>query len=249
MNKIFIAFLVTLISGLSTTIGALFMYLRVKNINRFICISLSFSGAIMFFISLFELIPDGFFYLQSKFGIVVAFLILICMIFLGNVIIEGINTIIDKKKSNASSLYKVGILSMIGLMIHNMPEGVLTFLSSSIDLELGIKLSIAIMLHNIPEGIAIAVPIYYGKGKKSSAFLYTFLSGFSELFGAIIAFLFLYKYLSNTMISIILLLVAGIMISISFNEIYTEVAKYKKKHMYIGVLLGLIIVILTEFVL
>ena len=122
MNNIFIAFLVTLISGLSTTIGALFMYLRVKNVNRFICISLSFSGAIMFFISLFELIPDGFFYLQSKFGMVVAFLILICMIFLGYVIIEGINKVIDKKKSSASSLYKVGILSMIGLMIHNMPE-------------------------------------------------------------------------------------------------------------------------------
>ena len=138
---------------------------------------------------------------------------------------------------------------MIGLMIHNMPEGILTFLSSTININLGIKLSVAIMLHNIPEGIAIAIPTYYGTNKKSRAFTYTLISGFAETIGAVVAYLFLYRFLSNLLISLILLFVSGIMVSISFNEILKEVEKYSKKNIILGTLLGLIVVILTEFVL
>ena len=77
------------------------------------------------------------------------------MLVIGNLIIKIIDGFTSKNNSN--SLEKIGILSMIGLMIHNMPEGILTFLSSTININLGIKLSVAIMLHNIPEGMAVGV--------------------------------------------------------------------------------------------
>lgn len=247
MNNIYIPFLITFLAGISTTIGYLFIYLKPRNINNFIGFSLAFSGSIMFFISLFELIPEGFFYLLKEYNLFIAIIVLIGMLVIGNILIKVIDKFTSKNKSN--NLEKIGILSMIGLMIHNMPEGILTFLSSSININLGIKLSIAIMLHNIPEGIAIAIPTYYGTNKKSRAFTYTLISGFAETIGAVIAYLFLYKFLSNLLISLILLFVSGIMVSISFNEIYKEVEKYSRKYIIIGTLLGLFVVILTEFVL
>lgn len=247
MNNIYIPFLITFLAGISTTIGYLFIYLKPRNINNFIGFSLAFSGSIMFFISLFELIPEGFFYLLKEYNLFIAIIVLMGMLVIGNILIKVIDKFTSKNKSN--NLEKIGILSMIGLMIHNMPEGILTFLSSSININLGIKLSIAIMLHNIPEGIAIAIPTYYGTNKKSRAFIYTLISGFAETIGAIIAYLFLYKFLSNLLISLILLFVSGIMVSISFNEIYKEVEKYSRKYIIIGTLLGLFVVILTEFVL
>lgn len=247
MNNIYIPFLITFLAGISTTIGYLFIYLKPRNINNFIGFSLAFSGSIMFFISLFELIPEGFFYLLKEYNLFIAIIVLIGMLLIGNILIKVIDKFTSKNKSN--NLEKIGILSMIGLMIHNMPEGILTFLSSSININLGIKLSIAIMLHNIPEGIAIAIPTYYGTNKKSRAFIYTLISGFAETIGAVIAYLFLYKFLSNLLISLILLFVSGIMVSISFNEIYKEVEKYSRKYIIIGTLLGLFVVILTEFIL
>lgn len=247
MNNIYIPFLIAFLAGISTTIGYLFIYLKPRNINNFIGFSLAFSGSIMFFISLFELIPEGFFYLLKEYNLFIAIIVLIGMLVIGNILIKVIDKFTSKNKSN--NLEKIGILSMIGLMIHNMPEGILTFLSSSININLGIKLSIAIMLHNIPEGIAIAIPTYYGTNKKSRAFTYTLISGFAETIGAVIAYLFLYKFLSNLLISLILLFVSGIMVSISFNEIYKEVEKYSRKYIIIGTLLGLFVVILTEFVL
>ena len=57
MNNFYIPFLITFLAGISTTIGYFFIYLKPKNVNGFIGFSLAFSGSIMFFISLFELIP------------------------------------------------------------------------------------------------------------------------------------------------------------------------------------------------
>ena len=246
MNNILIPFLISMLAGLSTLIGCLFIYIKPKNVDKFIGISLSFSATIMILISILELIPEGFFYLNNKYGLLYSVLILILMLLIGYLI----NIFINKKinTTSNSNLYKVGILSMIALMIHNLPEGILTFLTSTIDLKLGIKLSLAIMMHNIPEGIAIAVPIYYATNSKYKAIKNTLISGLSEPLGALLAYLFLYRFISDTMISIILLFVAGIMISISINDIFEEARNYSNKHTIIGFIIGLIFVLFSGLI-
>ena len=66
-------------------------------------------------------------------------------------IILIINKFIVKFSKNEKSLYKLGILNMIALMVHNFPEGIASFMSSYADISLGIKIAVALMLHNIPE--------------------------------------------------------------------------------------------------
>ena len=111
-------------------------------------------------------------------------------------------------------------------MFHNIPEGITTFISSNQDLKLGITLSIGIALHNIPEGISIAVPIYYATKNKKKAILLTFISGFSEFFGAILAYLFLAPIITSLGLGIILALAAGIMIHISIYELIPTAYQY-----------------------
>ena len=55
--------------------------------------------------------------------------------------------------------------------------------------------------------------------------------------------------MSNFLISIILLFVAGIMISISINDIFDEARKYSNKYILIGFILGVIMIVVTQFVL
>ena len=88
MNNFYIPFLITFLAGISTTIGYFFIYLKPKNVNGFIGFSLAFSGSIMFFISLFELIPDGFFYLLKEYNLFVAAIVLLGMLVIGNLIIK-----------------------------------------------------------------------------------------------------------------------------------------------------------------
>lgn len=247
MSNVTLSLLISFLAGISTFIGGLVVFIKFKDKNKFLAFSLSFSLSVMLSISVFELIPESIMTLLNRMSFLLAFLSGLFMFILGKILVNKINYKTHLLSGN--SLYRVGVLSMIALMIHNFPEGIATFMASYNDISTGISLGIAIMLHNIPEGIAIAIPTYYGTNKKSRAFIYTLISGFAETIGAVVAYLFLYRFLSNLLISLILLFVSGIMVSISFNEIFKEVEKYSKKNIVLGTLLGLIVVILTEFVL
>lgn len=247
MNNFYYAFLISTIAGLSTMLGCLFIFIRVKNINRFLSISLSFSAIVMILISIFDLIPHSFFYLflKHKFnGLILSFIVFI----IGILLIKFSNYIINRLEEKGSSLYKLGIISAIVLMLHNIPEGIITFLTSSNDLKLGLKVAIAITLHNIPEGICIGVPIYYSTHKVGKAIKTTLISGLSEPLGAILAYLFLYKYINNTILNIIFILVAGIMISLAINDILKESLKFSNKnnkYIYVGFIIGIIFFVIS----
>ncbi len=240
------ALLISFVSGISTVFGAAFIFFKPKNINDFIGGSLAFSASIMLLISVTELIPEGFIYIEQTHNMLLAVFVLFSMLFFGNLISETINKKIKKQKEMSNNLYRVGVLSMIALMLHNLPEGILTFISSMVDIKLGLKFGIAIMLHNIPEGIAIAVPIYYATKSKKKAIKGTFISGLSEPLGALIAWIFLSRFLNNFIISLVLLFVAGLMISVSVNDIYSEASKYSRKSVLIGIALGCILFILNN---
>ena len=247
MNNALIPLLVSTVAGLSTLIGALLIFFKIdeSKYNKFITFCLAFSIAIMIGISVFDLIPESFFQYFSVYGMSKS-IILLVVAFLISYIFITILSMLIKRETKKTDLYRLGILNMIVLIFHNLPEGIATFLSSYQDLSLGIKLAIAIMLHNIPEGISIAVPIYYSTGNKKLAFRNAFISGMAEPFGAILAFIFLKKYISEMMISIILIIVAGLMITLSIQELLPESLKYKEnKALYLGLASGIVLVLLN----
>ena len=251
MNNTLIPLLVSTIAGLSTLIGATLIFFKVdKNkYNKFITFCLAFSIAIMIGISIFDLIPESFFQYFSVYGISKSIILLIVDFLISYIFITVLSMII-KRETKKEDLYRLGILNMIVLIFHNMPEGIATFLSSYQDLSLGIKLAIAIMLHNIPEGISIAVPIYYATGSKKLAFRNAFISGMAEPLGALLALVFLKKYISEMMISIILIIVAGLMITLSIQELLPESLKYKEnKALYLGLASGGVLVLINMLLL
>ena len=131
-------------------------------------------------------------------------------------------------------------------MIHNIPEGIATFITTSEDVSLGISIAISITMHNIPEGISIALPIYYYTKSKKKVFIYTFVCAISEPFGALIAYLFLSPTYQT--LGIVYAIIAGIMIHISMYELFPSANKYKRYRItYLFYILGLIFVLLNKF--
>lgn len=244
--KILIPFIITLFAGLSTMLGCLAIWVKTKNVSKFISLSLSFSATVMILISITDLIPTSLFNILENVRVGKALFFMVLAFFLGAFLINVIDKRIDKYK-NDNNLYKVGILSAVVLVLHNLPEGVATFLSSYNDIEIGLNLAFAIACHNIPEGICIAVPLYYSTKSKSRAVKATLFSGLSEFFGAILAFLFLSKFMTEVMISFILIGVSGIMISLAINELYKESYKYNNnKYFYLGIIIAFVFIILQH---
>lgn len=238
MNKYY-GIIVSSIAGISTLVGYLFIYIKADK-NKVISKSLSFASGVMLTLSLVDLIPTSINYLKMDNR---SLLYTLLFFFIGIILCLIINT---KIKDN-DVLYKTGIISMIGIMIHNIPEGIVTYILSTVDMKLGLIFAIAIILHNIPEGISISVPIYYSKKSKKKAFLYTMISGLSEPLGALLSMIFLYKYISNFLIAILFSLIAGLMSYISIFELMKTSFKYDKNKIYI--LYGSFFILIVELLL
>jgi zinc transporter, ZIP family len=137
-------------------------------------------------------------------------------------------------------LMRMGLLSAIAITVHNIPEGLATFIAALTDLSIGIPIAIAIAIHNIPEGIAVSVPIYYATGSRRKAFKYSFLSGLAEPLGALIGWLVLMPYLTASMFGITFAGVAGIMVFISIDELLPAAREYGEHHLSIyGLIAGM----------
>lgn len=225
MNSILLSFLITILAGFSTMIGIFPIYFHKKSQDIIIPVCLSFAAGVMISISLFSLIPEAIDAISQSFVLFPSILIVSIFIVIGILFSSFADQKIEKKFAN-NQLYKLGLISVVALMFHNIPEGIITFISSNQDLRLGITLSIGIALHNIPEGISIAVPIYFATKNKKKAILLTFISGFSEFFGAVLAFFFLAPFITSFILGSILSMAAGIMIYISLFELVPTSFKY-----------------------
>lgn len=241
MNSIIFAFIVTTVAGLSTMLGIIPIYIKFKDTDKIICMALAFASGIMFSVSINSLIPESYDLLKENLN-TNKVIILMILFFLIGVLLTSFIDKIFKKIDN--KLYKIGIINMLALMIHNIPEGILTFSTTTTNISLGLTLALSIMFHNIPEGLSISIPIYYSTNSRKKAVLYTAISGFSEVLGAILTYLFLFKYINNYFIGIVLSLTTGIMIYISMFELLKNSFEYKKKRIsYIFFLIGFIFMI------
>lgn len=213
-------------------LGSFLIFFK-KTDNRILTGSLSFAAGVMITVSLTDLIPSSYELLSKTYFSVFAILLLLTFFVVGVIL----SMLIDKylpnpennqpKKKTNNNLYRVGLFSMFAIILHNIPEGIATFMASSVDRGLGLSLALAISLHNIPEGISISVPIYYATGNKKKALFSTFLSGISEPFGALIAYLFLSPFINDILMGCLFSIIAGIMIHISIYELLPTAKKYK----------------------
>lgn len=239
------AFLLTTLAGLSTLIGTI--PILIKQNKNIIISSLSFAAGVMLTVSIIDLIPEGINYLNNIYKPFPTILILSTFITLGIIISMAIDNYLNNREGE---LYKIGIISMLAIILHNIPEGIATYLSTESNFKLGLSLAIAIALHNIPEGISIALPIYYGLKSRGKALIYTLFSALSEPLGAILAYLFLSKIITNNIMGILMGLIAGIMIQISVYELLPTSLKFKNKKLTIlSFILGILFMITNHILL
>lgn len=235
-------FIITSIAGLSTILGNVLLFINSKYKDNVLCFSLGLSFSVMFLISILELVPEGIGYMYGSIPNINVFIIGLFLLLLGYFIVS----FIYRNISNEDELYKIGILSMISLLIHNIPEGIICSLSSYLDYDLGIKMSFMIMVHNIPEGICISLPVYYSTGSRGKAFIMSLVSAFGEIFGAFIGLFILRNFINGYIMSFILIITAGIMITLSVSKILKKGIDFKRyKWLILGILFGISIIYFT----
>lgn len=252
MSNIALAFLLTLIAGLSTGIGGIIAFFTKSTNKRFLSLSLGFSAGVMVYVSMTELLTEASTSLTKSLGKTTAGWVGIAAFFGGMLLIALIDRCIPDEENphevklvlqeqhQPKKLLRIGAMTALAIGIHNFPEGLATFVSALQSPEVAIPIVAAIAIHNIPEGIAVSVPIFQATGSRKKAFLYSFLSGLAEPVGALIGWLVLMPFLNETLFGVVFAMVAGIMVFISFDELLPAAREYGEHHLSIyGLISGM----------
>ena len=117
MNSISMAFLLTTLAGLSTMLGCMPIVINIKNENKIIAGSLSFAAGVMICVSVTSLVPESIGILESNYNGIITVLLSFTFIMIGMIISSLIDNKLTKRKN--TQLYKVGIISMIAIILED----------------------------------------------------------------------------------------------------------------------------------
>lgn len=144
------------------------------------------------------------------------------------------------------SLQRMGVLSALAIGIHNMPEGIATYVGAVQNSSVGFSLAIGIGLHNIPEGIAVAAPIYFATGSRWRGIMWCAISAIAEPFGGLIAWLVIGDGMDPISEGILFGVVCGIMVCICVKELLPTAFKFAngRTHLVaVGMFVGMFIMV------
>lgn len=160
----------------------------------------------------------------------------------------------ETHKNANSHLFVAGLVMMVAIALHNLPEGMVIGASYAIEPDItsnlfsgsGFIMAIVIGLHNIPEGMAVSVPLISGGMGKLKAVMLTALSGLPTVFGALLGYAL--GGISNIMLVLSLGFASGAMLYVVFGELLPEsILMWKSKlpafALFAGVLAGFLLVI------
>lgn len=228
------ALLLTSAAGLASLIGAALIFFKGASRPGFLSFALGASAGAMMFISLVEILPKAVTEIEAFATQRDATLIGIGSFLAGMILVAAIDKVLPQHSSPAglnaqpAALKRTGLLVALAVGIHNIPEGLGTFLIAYQDLAVGAVFALAIALHNIPEGVAIALPLKIATGRTRYAFGMAALAGIAEPIGGLVGFLLLRPYLSGGVLGIVLAAVAGLMTYIAIESLMPAARDLKR---------------------
>ncbi|MCL2006925.1 MAG: ZIP family metal transporter [Treponema sp.] len=200
-----------------------------------VCWLLSFAAGVMVSIVCFGLVPETL-DLASPAVCILGLIAGILVIMVLNRIVDRVTETKDEKLqvhhtheelyhesqmiNNPARMLRSGVLMLLAIALHNVPEGIAIGAGGSYDFRLGVLLTILIAVHNIPEGMAIAAPLLVGGVGRFKVVALTALAGATTLVGGIIGIAI--GNISDFAIALSLSAAGGAMLYIVFGEIIPQ---------------------------
>lgn len=256
------ALLMTLLAGLATPLGGVLALLRRGRDERLQALGMGLSAGVLIYLALQGLLAESVESLETVYhdaGHAIALGALaggmVLMTLLDHLLPGSLHSRPDhahhSDTSHSSGTYDrallmSGITTAIAISIHNIPEGVMLYVTASQSYLQALPVMAAVAIHNLPIGLSIAIPVYYATGRRSTALLVCLLSGLLEVIGALIGALLQGPMESPVGLGLLLALIGGIMIYVAFDELVPAALCEGRRHTGLaGILIGLLIMGLT----
>lgn len=209
-------FLCSLIAGVGATgLGGVLCAVVGRRSDRSMSFVMSFAGGVMAAVACFGLFPEGL-GLSNVALVAAAGLFGALALLLLSELLDGAKFRTFVKGENR--LLRAGILLVVGIALHNIPEGLA--IGAGDAAGRGIATALCIGLHNLPEGLAIGIPLKLSGVKNHKIIGLTLLSGLFTVAGAMIGYVVGLQapYLVATCLSV----AGGAMLFLSYGTLLSE---------------------------
>lgn len=205
----------SILSALSTGIGALPILFFKQMTHRWKDLLLAFTAGVMVSASMFGLIPQAL----GESDVLV-----ICVgVILGVLVLSLMESAIPHIDLEHRQIKVTGraLLIVAALILHNLPEGLAVGVSYASEVqELGIAVAIGIGLQNMPEGLLVALFLVHSDVGRLKSFIIATLTGAVEILAALVGY-GMTSYVDG-MVPYGLAFAAGAMMFIVYKELIPE---------------------------
>lgn len=141
------------------------------------------------------------------------------------------------------SLQSVSMLVLVGIALHNLPEG-LAIGSTLVESErAALSLSLLMLVHDIPEGIVVCLPLLLSGLPVKRIFFLAFLTAVPTALGTLLGTAV--GSISPEMISLCISFAGGAMLFISLKELIPAAGKKKALYALVGLCFGFFMTVLV----
>lgn len=245
----------TTIAGMTTMLGGLIIFVVKGRNEKLLAISLGLAAGVMISVSFHDLFPHSEQYFYAAMGNKFSMLPTVGFLGLGVIIAALLDRLVPHSGETKgmghehADLFRVGFVSMLGIALHNLPEGMATFMANFYGMDIGLSVTMAIALHNIPEGIAVAMPMYVATGSKKRALLYALFCSITEPLGALLGYVLMRAVLNEYVMGAVFGLTAGIMLYIAIEELLPSSRQYGyRRQVLIATFIGMVMIPLVHLI-
>ncbi len=244
MIKIGIFTMIGYLAGLVGFLGgALFSIATKKRGNRFFGTLMGFTAGLLISFVCFEMLPIALENSSFYFGVAgIVAGVCVCA-----VLEKSLTDFKEQLSSSVNAKYlKTGMLLGLGVMLHNIPEGMALGALTSINLTTGIKIAVIISIHCLAEAIGVFYPLIKSGLHVNRILSYSFVFSLPMAFGSLIGSTI--SNISTIVLAVSLSFAGGVMLYITCGQVIPESKDiWHGRLSTIGAMAGFVIgVLLTE---
>ena len=251
-----VGLITTFVLGIFTLIGAL-ISLFFKSKDKIINFSVGLAFGVIVGLIVTDLVPE----IIESLGIKYCYVFLFCAV-IGFYILKMLDGVVPhhhdhyashhenlNKEEKSHNLTHIGLVTTVALVIHNIIEGAAVYSSSVADKTLAMGLALGVGFHNIPLGMVLSSSFFHSNSNKKMAWISIIIVSLSTFLGGVIMYLFNLRNIDPIVLGGLLSMTLGMLIFIVVDELFPRIKDTKNKKMtYMGISLGIIILIISMFI-
>jgi len=239
MSDLIIIIIFSFTAGMSTLAGTFLVIKYESWTKKNLIFLLSLATGVILGTVFFDLLPEAIEHHEK--ALTFAFLSIIALYLLEQRII--IHSCHDE---HCTAHHAKGMVTIFGLSLHSLIDGVIIGTGFSASPLLGIITSLGVIAHEIPEGVSIFSILRYNGMEKKNALKYSLLVAIATPIGALFSFLML-KNIAEDQLGIWLAFAAGSLLYIGASDLIPETHKKPHKLNFVFFILGAVLIYLISY--